>query len=267
MWTCARHHNERPVATADGLVGSSTVQPYDIELMTSLSRPSLAPDGSFAIYAASRPDCRANRAVGQLWRIDLAPGPSGADTAPRRLTRGVSDTAPRLSPDGTTIAFLRPDSRGRPQVHLLDARGGEPLQITDLLLGAGPATWTPDGSRLAFTARVAEPGRYGTVDGLEPGAESPRRITGLRWHTNGVGFSTDRPAQVFVVEAVSPVGGEPHLSRGPASRKAPLAPTPSAPGAAARLTSRVSRSTRRSRSRPTAGRCSSCARPMSGDRA
>lgn len=246
MWTCARHHNELPVATAaggparprPGGIGAGrfgTVQPYDIELMTSLSRPSLAPDGSFAIYAASRPDCRANRAVGQLWRIDLAPGPSGADTAPRRLTRGVSDTAPRLSPDGTTIAFLRPDSRGRPQVHLLDARGGEPLQITDQLLGAGPATWTPDGSRLAFTARVAEPGRYGTVDGLEPGAESPRRITGLRWHANGVGFSTDRPTQVFVVEA-SPVGGEPAYPAAP-HPEGPLATTPTVPAAAAQLTS------------------------------
>ena len=271
MWTCARHHNERPVETAargpadprPGGIGAGRfgeVQPYDIELMTSLSRPSLASDGSFAIYAASRPDCRADRAVGQLWRIDLAPGPSRAEPAPadsttavpsvadpsasdpsaagpapRRLTRGVSDTAPRLSPDGRTIAFLRPDSRGRPQVHLLDARGGEPLQITDQLLGAGPADWSPDGSRLAFTARVAEPGRYGTVDGLEPGAESPRRITGLRWHANGVGFSTDRPTQVFVVEASS-VGAEPAYPAAP-HPAGPLAITPTVPAPATQLTS------------------------------
>lgn len=266
MWTCARHHSERPVETAaggpagprPGGIGADRfgeVQPNDIELMTSLSRPSLAPDGSFAIYAASRPDLRANRAVGQLWRIDLAPGPSGADpaaadpsaaapapadpsapdAAPRRLTRGVSDTAPRLSPDGRTIAFLRPDSRGRPQVHLLDARGGEPLQITDQLLGAGPADWSPDGSRLAFTARVAEPGRYGTVDGLEPGAESPRRITGLRRHANGVGFSTDRPTQVFVVEASS-VGAEPAYPAAP-HPAGPLATTPTVPVTSSQLTS------------------------------
>lgn len=215
------------------------MQPYDIELMTSLSRPSLAPDGTFAIYAASRPDGRADRTVGQLWRIDLAAGPSVPGPvpapAPRRLTRGVCDSAPRLSPDGETIAFLRPDSRGRPQVHLVDARGGEPLQVTDQLLGSGPAIWSPDGSRLAFTARVAEAGRYGTVEGLEPGAESPRRITGLRWHANGVGFTTDRPTQVFVVEATS-VGGEPAYVAAP-HPAGPLATTPPIPSPAIQLTS------------------------------
>ncbi|MGP9683374.1 S9 family peptidase [Brachybacterium sp. AOP3-A1-3] len=221
------------------------MQPYDIELMTSLSRPSLASDGSFAIYAASRPDCRANRTVGQLWRIDLAPdlaaagataaGPATAEPVARRLTRGIDDTAPQLSPDGTTIAFLRPDSRGRPQVHLVDARGGEPLQVTDQLLGTGPAAWTPDGSRLVFTARVAEPGRYGTVDGLEPGAESPRRITGLRWHANGVGFSTDRLTQVFVVEASS-VGDQPLYAAAP-HPGGPLVTTPSIPAQVTQLTS------------------------------
>lgn len=227
------------------------MQPYDIELMTSLSRPSLSPDGTFAIYAASRPNLRANRAVGQLWRIDLvpeasvadpgsAPGPTSApgpvsapDPAPRRLTRGISDTAPTLSPDGETIAFLRPDSRGRPQVHLVDARGGEPLQVTDQLLGAGPPVWSPDGSRLAFTARVAEAGRYGTVEGLEPGAESPRRITGLRWHANGVGYTTDRPTQVFVVEASS-VGGEPAYPASP-HPAGPLYATPPVPLPAVQL--------------------------------
>ncbi|WP_193106324.1 S9 family peptidase [Brachybacterium sp. FME24] len=206
------------------------MQPLDIELLTSLSRPSLAPDGSFAVYSSSRPDVRANRAVGQLWRIDLTDGAA----PPRRLTRGIADTSPQLSPDGTTIAFLRPDARDRPQLHLLDARGGEPLQLTDQLLGVGEVAWSPDGSHLAFIARVAEPGRYGSVAGLDAAAEAPRRITGLRWHADGVGFSTDRPTQVFLVGS-APVDAEPAYPLAPHPSTA-LTATPAVPHQARQLT-------------------------------
>ncbi|MCR2825462.1 alpha/beta hydrolase family protein, partial [Microbacterium sp. zg.Y909] len=44
-------------------------------------------------------------------------------------------------------------------------------------------------------------GRYGSIDGLDAAAEAPRRITGIRWHANGLGYIGDRPSQLFVVPA------------------------------------------------------------------
>ena len=46
----------------------------DIEKLVSVGRPAIAPDASFAVFATSRPDLAANKAVGQLWRIDLPGG-------------------------------------------------------------------------------------------------------------------------------------------------------------------------------------------------
>ena len=43
----------------------------DIEQLVSVGRPDIASDGSFAVFATSRPDLTANRAVGQVWRVDL----------------------------------------------------------------------------------------------------------------------------------------------------------------------------------------------------
>ncbi|GAA5027688.1 S9 family peptidase [Microbacterium fluvii] len=181
----------------------------DIEKLVSVGRPQVAHDGSFAVFAASRPDLTANRAVGQLWRVDLPDG------APRRLTRGTADAAPRLSPDGARIAFLRGDAKARPQVHVVAAAGGEPVQATDAALGVSEFAWSPDGATLAYLARVAEPGRYGTVDGLGADAEAPRRITGIRWHANGLGYLADRPTHLFVVAAPDPLA-EPFYEPAPA---------------------------------------------------
>ncbi len=183
----------------------------DIDKLVSVGRPDIAPNGSFAVFAASHPDLEANRNVGQLWRVELPDG------APIRLTRGVADSSPRLSPDGRQIAFLRADAKGKPQVHVVSAGGGEPVQATDAAAGVGAFAWSPDGARLAYTARVVEPGRYGSVEGLDADAESPRRITGIRWHANGLGYLSDRPAHVFVVEAPA-LDAEPFYEPAPAVR-------------------------------------------------
>lgn len=183
----------------------------DIDKLVSVGRPTIAPDGAFAVFAASRPDIDANRAVGQLWRVDLPDG------TPRRLTRGVADSAPRLAPDGATVAFLRADAKGKAQIFVVAAGGGEPVQATDAVAGVGAFAWSPDGARLAYTARIPEKGRYGTVEGLEPIAEAPRRITGIRWHANGLGYVADRPAHVFVIDTPA-VDAEPFYEPAPAVR-------------------------------------------------
>lgn len=194
---------------------------HDIEALISVGRPSIAPDGSFAVFATSRPDIEANRAVGQLWRVDLPAG------TPRRLTRGVADSAPAVSPDGARLAFLRGDAKGRAQVFVIPSAGGEPVQVTDAPAGVESFSWSPDRRSIAYVARVPERGRYGTVEGLDAAAEAPRRITGIRWNANGLGYIADRPAHVFLV-AVPETDTEPFYEPAPAVRsegeQAPVRP-------------------------------------------
>jgi len=70
-----------------------------------------------------------------LWVVPA----SGAE-APRRLTSGLRDTAPRWAPDGKQLAFVRAterDGRAQPsQIYLLSFDGGEARPITDLARGA-----------------------------------------------------------------------------------------------------------------------------------
>ncbi|WP_030772287.1 S9 family peptidase [Streptomyces sp. NRRL F-2664] len=166
--------------------------PTDIDLLRILGRPTLSGDGRLAAVSVTAPDAAADANATELW-VAATDG----STPARRLTRGPSDSAPAFSPDGRWLAFLRPLPAGGPaQIHLLPMDGGDPFPVTDLPLGAGQPAWSPDGTRLAFTARVPEPGRY--LPGVPPGKERPRRITALRYMADGLGFTFDRPRHVFV---------------------------------------------------------------------
>lgn len=186
------------------------MKPTDISLLSSVSRPTIHPDGTRAVIAVSRPDLDADRAVGQLWSVMI--DGSGA----RRITRGVSDSSPRFSPDGTMLAFLRSPGEGPGQLHLMAADGGEALQLTDQKLGIATWRWSPDSRAIAFVAAVAEDGRYGTVTHLGAGAEPPRRITTLKYRSNGSGYTTDRRRHVFLVDVPS-VHDEPHYATAPSA--------------------------------------------------
>ena len=125
----------------------------DLPLLSSVSRPTIHPDGTRAVTAVSRPDLVADRVVGQLWSVNL--DVSGA----RRISRGVNDSSPRFSPDGTLLAFVRSTGKEPGQLHVRAADGGEALQLTDQKLGISGWLWSPDSRRIAFTAAVADEGR------------------------------------------------------------------------------------------------------------
>jgi dipeptidyl aminopeptidase/acylaminoacyl peptidase len=171
------------------------MKPSDLPLINTVSTPSVHPRGGVAVVAVTRPDLDADAYVGQLWIVPLSAHSGG----PFRLTRGFRDTEPRFSPDGRLIAFLRAQPGSPAQLFVVDAGGGEPVQVTDRKLGVGAFAWSPDGATLAFASREPEAGRYGTVEGVGAEAEAPRRFDGYRRTANGLGYLLDRPNLLFVV--------------------------------------------------------------------
>ena len=176
------------------------MKPADLALVRTPGSASLSPDGRRAVVSVARLDLDDDVYRAGLWLLDTT-----GEAPPRRLTDGRNrDVAPAWSPDGTSIAFLRsvvPD--GKPQLLVLPVEGGEPRAVTTdehHPLGAGAPRWSPDSARLAYTARVPEPGRYGTEEGRGPEKEPPRRITTLRYRLDDVGFTVDRRPHVFVLD-------------------------------------------------------------------
>ncbi|MGW4112686.1 S9 family peptidase [Actinosynnema sp. NPDC004786] len=178
------------------------MRPDDLQ---SLTQPgSVSVRGDLVLVNVSTPDVAANAYRGGLHRVALD------GTGATRWTWAERDLAPRISPDGRWVAFLRVTDRGKaPQLHVMPADGGEARALTDFKLGAGVPVWAPDSRRIAFTSRVPEPGRYGAplVEGGEaptPDAEAPRHITRLDYRLDDVGFTADRHARLFTVDALDP---------------------------------------------------------------
>lgn len=171
------------------------MKPQHVTLLKSVSAPAVHPDGTHAVVSVVRPDFDADSYVGQLWSVS-----ADADRAPRRLTRGFRDTAPAISPDGQVLAFIRAAAGGKPQLHIVEAGGGEPVGVTDAPLGVGAFAWSPDSRSIVFAARTPEDGRYGTVDGVSAGGEDARLITDYQYRMNGVGYTADKPQQLFLLD-------------------------------------------------------------------
>lgn len=166
------------------------LSPHDAAEWEFPQDPQLSPAGdrvAFTLVAASRPD---EHDRSSLWMLDL---PSGVS---RQFTAGPrSDSAPRWSPDGATIAFLSDRAEaGKKQVCLISAGGGEASPVTSWKGGVSTLQWSPDGTRIAFLGKDARTDE-------EEQREKERRDHIVR----------DRDFKYDRLYIVSPGGGEPRL--------------------------------------------------------
>ena len=120
----------------------------DLIKIKRVSDPQISPDHRWVAFAVSEQDVEDNSSASHLW---LAPFLGGE---PKQLTRGSgSDSRPRWSPDGRSLAFISTRS-GTSQIWRIPVEGGEARQVTDIPTGAGGHVWSRRGNLLLFTSRV-----------------------------------------------------------------------------------------------------------------
>jgi TolB protein len=118
-------------------------------------------------------------------------------THARQLTDfATSDSAPAVSPDGTTVAFVHELENLTPVIALIPIEGGTITRLTDDRLFASAPAWSPDGSRIAFAAHDGSGQRLFIVnaDGsdVRPITDADRYwVTGGAWSPDGtrIGFT------------------------------------------------------------------------------
>jgi dipeptidyl aminopeptidase/acylaminoacyl peptidase len=113
--------------------------------------PQVSPDGTQAAFVRINVDAKKEGYETAVWIIPVRGG-----GAARRLTNGPHDSAPRWSPDGRTLAFVRAiEKDGKPQpgqIFLLSMGGSEPRALTSMPKSVESYAWAPNGKSVAFTA-------------------------------------------------------------------------------------------------------------------
>ena len=150
----------------------------------------LHPDGERVVFVVTQMDLDADEYVRQLWLWE--------GTSARPLTSGRSDTGPRWSPDGGTLAFLRKGQGDddKAQLALMPVDGGEAETITEFELGVSEIAWSPDGRKIAVVT-----GEY--VDGIEDDEERQRRprcIDHPSFRFDNKGWTYDRRSHIWIID-------------------------------------------------------------------
>src|SRR5258708_32212431 len=173
---------------------SRLLTPEDLYALKLCGDPRIAPDGTRLAFIPSEIDREAYEYRRSIWVVPTAGG------APRQFTSGPKDSAPRWSPDGSRLAFVRapggevkPSSaeerakgKGRPQIWLMPADGGEAQQLTFLRHGAGAPVWSPAGTTLRFAADTGEPHDADADDAAPEGKHLPNgRTIDPMWYRPG----------------------------------------------------------------------------------
>ncbi len=178
--------------------------------------PQISPDGKQIAYVVKSVDQDAGEYRHAIWVVPA----DGTIGDARRFTYGPkNDHSPRWSPDGKWLAFVsdregpagkdkkeeKEKGRGKPQIWLMPADGGEAHQLTYMKHGASDPVWSPDGRYLAFTAQTGGEEEEDEAEGKKKTPKA-RRITQLWYKLDGVGWIYERRRHIFLVGVE---GGEP----------------------------------------------------------
>jgi dipeptidyl aminopeptidase/acylaminoacyl peptidase len=134
----------------------------DLARLERVGSPAISPDGEWVVYSVGQMDMKEDKNESHLWMVKW----DGSEEL--QLTYGSEGASePRFSPDGKYISFLssRPGPAKGDQVWVMDRRGGEPHQITNVTdEEIAGYLWSPDSKELLLTLHPknepdAEPGK------------------------------------------------------------------------------------------------------------
>ena len=117
-----------------------------------------------------------------------------------RLTN-IVNAYPHPSPDGRRVVF-QSDRTGAPQIHVMDADGGNVQQLTDEPKGAETPKWSPDGTLILYASYLGEDNNDVFV--MNADGTGKRQLTDGPGYDGHASWSADGERIIFNSDRTSP---------------------------------------------------------------
>ena len=166
----------------------------------------LSPDGQWVAYVVTRKDEDKDKQFSQIFMTSA----DGETTLP--MTAPYANAgAPQWRPDGRYLGFTGKrgdDEDAESQVWLLDTRGGEAQQYTNVKQGIDSFVWAPDSSKMALVIKDPKPEKAGKNDdqsksGADEDRPDPFVIDRLQFKKDYVGYLDRRRTHIYLFDGGS----------------------------------------------------------------
>lgn len=192
LFLVAAAHGQSQAAPAATPSAAAAPAPHPISIddlfrFHDVGNPEVSPDGQWVAYTAATVDAAADKRITDLWMVSWDGKENlrltwGADAGAESPTL-VSAGSPQWSPDGRYLSFTsdRPGKAKGTQVWVLDRRGGEARQLTDVKGDLSAYVWSPDASKLLLAIQPDEEANEKQKD-ADKEKEKPKPIVIDRYH-------------------------------------------------------------------------------------
>lgn len=172
----------------------------DIFKVKNVSSPQISPNGDWIAYVVSTTDTKADRSASDIWLVSY----DGKVERQITFTHDQSESQPRWSPDGQYLSFVssRPGPNKGGQIWVIDIKGGEARQLTDIKGNLNGYEWAPDSKRIAMV--IGDPDPEADSDASKDKAPKPIVLDRYKFKQDVQGYlRSDRRSYVYLYDVAS----------------------------------------------------------------
>ena len=166
--------------------------PTDVYKMEAVSRPKISPEGSWILYSQSKIDAAKDRSVSKLYMMSS----DGKETITlTEQTMGVGNY--QWSPDGKYISYLtkgKDEDKGS-QVFLMDRRGGEGVQLTNIKGEINDYVWFNSGKKMIVVVKD-----FNYADTAKSKIRTPYEMTRYKFKQDNEGYLDNRKTHIYLFD-------------------------------------------------------------------
>jgi dipeptidyl aminopeptidase/acylaminoacyl peptidase len=166
--------------------------PEDVYKMESVARPKVSPEGKWILYSQSKIDIAKDKTVSKLYMMSS----DGKETITlTEQTKGVGNY--QWSPDGKYISYLSKgkDEDNGAQLFLMDRRGGEGIQVSDIKGEIEDYIWFNSGKKVVMVIKD-----FNYADTAKSKIRTPYEISRYKFKQDYEGYLDNRKIHLYTFD-------------------------------------------------------------------